>query len=230
MDNNNTHEHITAEISALRTEIATLSRQAPRFESDELGELFGSLAKAQADMEMAKNDSKNPFFKSRYADLASVVKASRPVLAKNGLSVVHRVLPNGNGNQYLYSRLCHASGQWIESKMLIQPPKEDIQSLGSYLTYLRRYTYCALTGVVSSDEDDDGERMMTKAATAPQKREGLSRSEVELLSTELEDHPDMLDRLLNSKGITKLSDLPKSELKSTLAKVREFKAKLDTNG
>jgi hypothetical protein len=41
--------------------------------------------------------------------------------------------------------------------MTVNPPKQDIQSLGSYLTYLRRYTYSAIVGVVASEEDDDGE-------------------------------------------------------------------------
>jgi hypothetical protein len=136
--------------------------QKPQSESMELNELFGALAKTQGELEVAKTTSKNPFFKSSYADLSQIVKASRPYLAKNGLAVIQRVLTNGGGQMYLFTRLCHSSGQWIESKMPINPPKNDIQSIGSYLTYLRRYNWAAIVGVTASEEDDDGEAAMER--------------------------------------------------------------------
>lgn len=129
--------------------------------SIELNDLFDALAKAQGEMEEAKTDSKNPFFKSKYADLASIFRASRKVLAKYGLSVVQPVR-NFQGKRYLFTRLGHASGQWIEGGIPLSPPKEDIQSLGSYITYLRRYCYAAMVGVVASGEDDDGEKAMNR--------------------------------------------------------------------
>lgn len=130
-------------------------------ESLELGELFKALAKAQAAMEEAKKDSNNPFFKSNYADLASVIKASRKALAANDLSVIQRIKVVED-QKFLFTRLGHASGQWIESYTPINPSKEDIQSFGSYITYLRRYSYAAMVGVASSDEDDDGEKAMDR--------------------------------------------------------------------
>ena len=126
-------------------------------ESQSLDKLYAALSKAQLEMLPAKTGSTNPFFKSKYADLASIVKASRKALGVNGLAVIQRIIRNGSAGMTLMTRLCHASGQWIESSMTVNPPKQDIQSLGSYLTYLRRYTYSAIVGVVSSEEDDDGE-------------------------------------------------------------------------
>ena len=130
-----------------------------RYQTKELGELFSALTKAQAVMTDAKTDSDNPFFKSKYADLSSVVKAARKPLTGNGLSVT-QFIREKNGKAFLFTRLGHTSGQWIDSFVGIQPLKEDIQSLGSYLTYLRRYSYAAIVGVVASDEDDDGEETM----------------------------------------------------------------------
>lgn len=129
-----------------------------RFETEQLNELFTALAKAQGTMKPAKKESENPYFKSSYADFNSVVEASRQALTTNGLAMIQRILPNGDGISYLATRLCHISGQWIESKMPIVPPKADIQSLGSYITYLKRYAYAAMVGVVT--EDDDGEKAM----------------------------------------------------------------------
>jgi len=133
-------------------------------ESNELNELFSALAKAQEEMSIASHNSTNPFFKSKYSDLASVVKASRPCLAKNGLSVI-QLMQFQDGNTFLATRLCHASGQWIASKMPIKPIKSDIQSIGSYITYLRRYTYAAIVGVVASEDDDDAESAMNRTKT-----------------------------------------------------------------
>ena len=195
-------------------------------ESLELGELFGALAKAQIDMEVAKTDSTNPFFKSKYADLATVVKASRPYLAKNGLCVIQRVLPEDSGQLTLFSRLCHSSGQWMESRMPINPPKQDIQTLGSYITYLRRYSYAAIAGVVAADEDDDGEKAMEsprKQGIAEKGSESITKAQLQVLSQELEGYEDILEAVLSGFNIGKLSDLGAKHYTKCMTRIREIK-------
>lgn len=184
-----------------------------RYESEELNELFTALAKAQEAMETAKLDSENPYFKSKYADLASVIKASRPALTKNGLSIIQRVLPNGQmGAMYLHTRLCHSSGQWIESKMLINPPKQDIQTMGSYLTYLRRYNYSSICGVYAGDLDDDGEFVMQRHETVYGKKieadSTISQSQLEQLVNAFNGDEERIQKTLEHYGISKLADLP----------------------
>jgi len=166
-----------------KEEAVKVIQQKPQSESAELGELFTALAKAQGEIEIAKTTSKNPFFKSNYADLSQIVKASRPYLAKNGLSVIQRVLSNGSNQMYLFTRLCHASGQWIESKMPITPPKNDIQSIGSYLTYLRRYNWASIVGVTANGDDDDGEAAMHR------------RPKKELIASEVKEVARLLKKL-----------------------------------
>ena len=61
--------------------------------SESIKELAGALSKAQGAMTAAKMDSVNPFFKSKYADLGSVIQASKSTLAANGLRRCRR-LPN----------------------------------------------------------------------------------------------------------------------------------------
>ena len=56
--------------------------------SEQIKELATALATAQGEMGSAIKDSDNPFFKSKYADLASVWDACRDPLSKNGFSVV----------------------------------------------------------------------------------------------------------------------------------------------
>lgn len=123
--------------------------------SQETNEIFKAMSLAQADMKVAGKDSSNPFFKSSYANLQSVIEASRPSLCKHGLSVMQQIISDA-GQDYLVTILGHSSGQWLSSQVKIAPQKTDIQSLGSYITYLRRYSYAALVGVYDGTEDDDG--------------------------------------------------------------------------
>jgi hypothetical protein len=129
-------------------------------QSEQLNEVFSALAKAQGEMEAAKKDSTNPFFKSKYADLESVVEASRPYLSKYGLCVTHRPVII-EGKQVLRTDLGHSSGQYLSCEIEIKPLKQDIQTLGSYLTYITRYCYKAIVGIVT--KDDDGEACMDRS-------------------------------------------------------------------
>jgi hypothetical protein len=197
-------------------------------ESEGLDKLFQALSKAQQEMEMAKTEARNPFFKSKYADLASVVKASRPYLCANGLCVVQRILPNAKGEMSLFTRLCHSSGQWMESSMAILPPKNDIQTIGSYITYLRRYNYASVVGVVAAEEDDDGENAMAPArrqtpAGSPPPSSNITKAQVQVISSELENHEDILEGLLKAFKISKLSDLPEKHYTQCVNRIRDIK-------
>ncbi len=124
--------------------------------SDTVNELFSALAKAQGLIQNALKDSQNPFFKSSYANLASVWEACRKPLSDNGLSVSQTTCKTEHG-LFLITILGHSSGQWMRSEMPIILVKNDPQSLGSMLTYLRRYSLSAIVGV-APDDDDDGEK------------------------------------------------------------------------
>ena len=116
--------------------------------SPTLTKLSAALAAAQADLQSAKKGADNPFFKSKYADLASVVEASKPI-AKHGLSVTQYVV-----GDVLVTRLLHSSGEWIRGEYPIRPVKNDPQGIGSAITYARRYAWQSIIGLPA--EDDDG--------------------------------------------------------------------------
>lgn len=194
--------------------------------SFELNELFSALAKAQGEMNTAGLTANNPFFKSKYADLAEIVKASRPALTKNGLCVIQQIRMNEEGLHVLHTLLAHSSGQWIETRMKINPAKNDIQGLGSYISYIRRYSYAALVGVVVSDEDDDGE-----VAIAPERNRHIQRTNSDLivpeqvheLQHELIDHPDIAQMILDKLNIQSLADMQKSHFQNVIKKIRDIK-------
>jgi len=164
-------------------------------QSDQVNELFAALAKAQAVMEHASKDKSNPFFKSRYADLASVWDVCRKPLSDNGLSVSQTTRRDETGIT-LITTLGHSSGQWIRSEMPVLTLKNDPQALGSALTYSRRYSLSSMVGV-AADDDDDGE----KAQQAFRRKEAkeITESEEDLNNIincfPMEDRPKALEYL-----------------------------------
>ncbi len=123
--------------------------------SDQINEISAALSKAQGEMEGAKKESENPHFRSKYANLSSVWDACRAALSKHGLAVVQTV-DSINHDIFVNTRLVHASGQWIQSSMPILMVKEDMQGMGSAITYARRYALAAICGVAQDDDDAEG--------------------------------------------------------------------------
>lgn len=138
--------------------------------SEAINELAAALAKAQGQMEGAVKASTNPFFKSRYADLAAVVNAIRGPFAANGLSFVQLPMPTEGDRVSVETMLLHASGQWISSVVDVPVAKGDAQGYGSAITYAKRYGLQAMAGIAAEDEDDDG-NAAAKAKPRPTEQE-----------------------------------------------------------
>ena len=122
------------------------------WKSDKIDKLAAALTKAQSEMKGAEKKSVNPFFNSGYADLHTVIESSFPHLTKYGLSVIQ-----GNdskpGEFFVTTMLLHESGQWIKSKLKMPIEKATAQSVGSVITYGRRYGLSAITGIAQYDDD-----------------------------------------------------------------------------
>jgi hypothetical protein len=129
-------------------------------QSDSIDKLAGAMCKAQAMMGGAVKDSTNPFFKSSYADLTSVVKAVKEPFAENGLSYVQFPHSTERGVG-VTTRLMHTSGQWLESEFVLPMSKNDPQGAGSAITYARRYALQSVAGIPTAD--DDAEAAMFQA-------------------------------------------------------------------
>jgi hypothetical protein len=126
--------------------------------SPELAHLAVALVQAQKEMGTAKKDATNPHFRSKYADLVSVVEALREPLADNGLAIIQMPVSTDDGRVGITTMLLHASGEWLKGTLTIRPEKEtNPQTIGSILTYFRRYGMMAVTRMASDEDDDDGE-------------------------------------------------------------------------
>lgn len=123
--------------------------------SPSIAQLATALAKAQGEIKPAAKDSENPHFRSKYADLAAVWEVARDPLSRNGLAVMQYPTESTTGRVALTTMLAHSSGEWIATTISTRLVKDDPQGIGSAITYLRRYAFAAIVGVVA-DEDDDG--------------------------------------------------------------------------
>ena len=124
-------------------------------------ELYSALIKCQSQIKTALKDSKNPHFKSSYADLTSVMLACKDALAANDLAVLQLSRIHESGAPVLVTRIIHSSGEHVEGEFpLVCKDPNDPQKLGSAVTYARRYALSAALGITA--DDDDGQ-----AASAP---------------------------------------------------------------
>jgi hypothetical protein len=137
--------------------------------SEQIGELAAALAKAQGQMGSAHKDASNPFFKSKYADLSSIVDAIKGPLSANGIAYVQTTDTDDSG-VLVETTLIHSSGQWISGSLRMRPVKDDPQGIGSCITYARRYGLQAIVGLDADDDDGNaasGNNSQPKAQAAP---------------------------------------------------------------
>lgn len=123
--------------------------------------IAAALAAAQAEMGRALKQSDNPHFRSKYADLGNVMDACLPALNKHGIAVIQPFVGGEFGNS-VKTVFLHGSGESLETAIPLLMGKNDMQGLGSAITYARRYGLMSLAGI--APEDDDGN---AAAANAP---------------------------------------------------------------
>jgi hypothetical protein len=154
--------------------------------SQTIGNLAKALSEAQVEMKAAKIDSENPFLKSKYASLASVIEAIKPI-SERGLALIQTVSivrdwlevkpaqqnttgersregksrdrdaePNTRVIVNVTTTLVHTSGEFVADTLSLVPNADTPQAIGSVITYGRRYLAAAICGIASED-DDDGE-------------------------------------------------------------------------
>ena len=121
--------------------------------SESITKIASALVSAQNDFLSAKKTSDNPFFKSKYADLQSVISAVKESLNENGIAFIQSPTESEGDVLKLTTRLLHESGEWIEDTAVCPLVKRDPQAFGSALSYLRRYSLSAMCGIYQADDD-----------------------------------------------------------------------------
>jgi len=146
--------------------------------SETIGELSTALSKAESEFPQIKRSQKVNFataggtrIKYSYAPLSEIFDAIRKPLAENGLAI-SQPMTIIDGKLIVETVLSHSSGEWISGQILIESQKLDPQSIGSALTYARRYSLSALLGI-ASEEDDDAEGAMDRKKSEDKPEEDI---------------------------------------------------------
>lgn len=161
--------------------------------SPTIGALAKALAAAQGEITGALKDSANPFFKSKYADLASCWDACRKPLAAHGLAVIQTTDADGD-IPVVVTTLAHESGEWVRGFLRLVPVKADPQGIGSTLTYARRYALAAMVGLAQIDDDAEaGQGRKSGPVVTPASEGALTPSQAKHVAEFSRDITAVLD-------------------------------------
>jgi hypothetical protein len=116
--------------------------------SESVVKLTTALIVAESKIKHAVKDAQNSHLKNGYATLESVIDASKDILLEHDVIVIQ-----APGDGVLTTRLQHSSGEFIETELKLILSKQDMQGLGSAITYARRYSLAALLNISQSDDD-----------------------------------------------------------------------------
>lgn len=137
-----------------------------------------AFAKFQSEVNKAENDGENPFLKSTYATLASIISTLRPALANNGLSFTQDMRIVERGYQ-VNTTIRHAEG-YSETVIFdaALPPVNGAQALGSLSTYLKRYALVSVFGLATGEEDDGESASASQKFNSQQQKPLINQSNV----------------------------------------------------
>jgi|TARA_R100000081_G_C4754873_1_gene136506 hypothetical protein len=124
------------------------------------------LMEARADIEPIKKSGTNPHFGNKYATLESVIEAVTEPLQKHGFLLMHRTISNEHGKS-ITTELVHESGESFVTAIPLVLGKNDMQGLGSAITYARRYGIMSLLNLPAEDDDGEQNRKGTAQKLAP---------------------------------------------------------------
>lgn len=198
--------------------------------SPTIGKLAAALCDAQAMLKPAKENAVNPFFKSKYADLASIWEACKEPFRACELSVA-QTFEKGAEEVVIVTYLLHSSGEWLKGSLPIKPKTNDPQGIGSAITYGRRYALAAMVGVCPADDDAESAMGRTeppkkplpfKPATRPSTNQ--LKAEVAKLVGELGYTPDTTQEWKDQVKKLTQEELEPSNYETIIDKLKILKA------
>ena len=234
-----THSDAMADVSSMPVTLAPEAHHSPPakasgatdaprgFEqcSDRIDAISAALAKAQGQIANPAKGALNPHFKSQYADLSSGLNAIRAALSANAIAVVQTTRMEADV-LVLFTALTHASGQWIGSQWPVVKLPSPPQVIGSALTYARRYSLFALTGIAGENDDDDG-----NAASGKGKEEDgplIDEDQVAEIQELLSETKSNVGVFFLTLGCTTFSDMTVPQYRKGIALLNEKKRRMAT--
>ena len=150
--------------------------------------IYKKIFDLQSEIGVISKDAKNPFFKSKYFDINSLIKQLHPLLIKNKLVLLQPIV---NGS--VKTIIAGLDGSSVESSLEL-PTNLDAQKIGSAITYYRRYTLASLLGLQAVDDNGNNTASVASKLTPPKplptstKDKVLSKEEVMKLLPDMQKH------------------------------------------
>jgi hypothetical protein len=190
--------------------------------------IAAALAKAQANMGKALKLANNPHFKSKYADLSSVMDACLPSLNEAGIAVIQPTGENEHG-RYVETILIHGeSGESLACRVPLIVAKNDMQGYGSAVTYGRRYGLMAMAGIAA--EDDDG-NAAAKAAPKAEPHAPISEQQFQEMKDLIFDTETDETKFCAYWKVADLTQMSAKQAADAIAMLKKKKAQMgDDNG
>jgi hypothetical protein len=168
--------------------------------SDSIAALAKALARFHSNAPAIHKNATNPHFKNQFADLGGILGAVRAPLAEVGLSVLQLV-----GENTLTTMLLHESGEFIESTAPLIVSKNDMQGLGSAVSYQRRYSLQGVLSLAASDDDGNSACAPAPVKAAPAK--DWAKEVAGLMKTDKVSESDIFAFLKSKDAKVEASDL-----------------------
>jgi len=189
-------------------------------------ELYTAFIAAQRQIKTALKDSKNPHYKSTYADLESVWDACRDALHNHNLGIMQLTDLDPSGVPVLITRIVHESGQHVEGRypLLCKDPSNPQATLAA-LTYARRGSLAAACGVVQSDDDGNtaaghaAPPSHAKPAPAPLATKAPTNAMADLFAAHKLEYPKAVEDLIG-KAVKEWSENDKTSAREAIKKLQ----------
>ena len=188
--------------------------------SDQIGQLAAAMSLFQGEI---KDPLKNRVsHTSKYADLPSILELCRPVLSKNGLSIVQFPGNTDNDKISIETVLMHNSGEWLSGFYEMSAISEGVrlksttaaQADGIIITYARRYAITALLGIAAQDDTD---------ASSGNQNNKLTGVQVNEILKACNNNKEKIDYILKWANIDNINDLSNDQYSSVLLEINKQK-------
>lgn len=127
--------------------------------------IYEKILNVQSELGAIVRDTSNPFFKSKYFDVNTVIATLKPLLIKHGLVVLQPLSHVGERPALVTQIIDTTDGQTVMSECLL-PDNADAQKMGAIITYFRRYSLVSMF-LIEGEDDDDANSASPVAQTAP---------------------------------------------------------------
>ena len=156
--------------------------------------MYKKILEAKKEIGKATKNATNPHFKNKYVDINALIETVETILLNKGLVLLQ---PIENGK--VYTRIVDAESKEMIESYIDLPIGGTPQSMGSAITYFRRYTLQSLLSMQA--QDDDGQ-----LASQPQRKELIDNTRFEKALETIKQGTYTVDKLKASFELTELQN------------------------